>query len=256
MQGFFATARMCFKEQSYFGAAELFRIYLLRTVSLVALLFIWATLFAQGVDMEGMTLDQMLSYTLYATLLQPLLNVRTPASSWLHSGTVLGLYQRPASIFGQLTAHTVGGWAMQLLAFSLPVGVLAALAGIRVIPVSGWFFPSLLLAISQGFAVDYLFTCLLIRLRNMEWTVHSLRESLSALLTGAVIPFAVLPWRLGDWLQLSPFGTLAGAPLSLLTGLGNPAMLIPAQLFWNITLWPLAIWLFARSRERMVSFGG
>lgn len=256
MQKYTATARMCLKEQSYFGMAELARIYLIRAATLLAMLGIWHALFMLGADLDGLTLEQMMTYTLLSTALHPLLHVRTPASSWLHDGSMLSLYQRPASIFGQLTAHTVGGWLMQLCVFSLPVMVIGALAGINLKPASGWFFVSLALAVAQGFAVDYLFTCLMIRLRNLEWTVYKIRESLNALLTGAVIPFAALPWGIGRWLSLSPLGTLAGAPLALFTGLESPAYLIPAQVLWTVTLWPLAIWLFGKSKERMVSYGG
>ncbi len=256
MQRSIATARMCLKEQGYFGLAELLRIYLIRAVTLAAMLAIWNALFESGADLDGLTLAQMLSYTVLSSALHPMLNVRTPASSWMHNGTMLGLYQRPASIFGQLAAHAVGGWLMQLLVFSLPALLISGLAGIRVIPVSGWFFVSLALAVSQGIAVDFLFACLLIRLKNLEWTIHSIREALSAMLTGALIPFAALPWGLGEWLALSPLGTLAGAPLALFVGLDSAARLIPAQILWNVVLWPLAIWGFARSRERMVSYGG
>lgn len=251
-----ATARMCVKEQSYFGAAELLGIYFSRLLGLGALLLIWTSLFRQGADLEGLTLSQMLTYTLMSTALHPMLNVRTPASSWLHDGTMLGLFQRPASVYGQLTAHTMGGWAVHLACFSLPLMVAAALFGLPVAPADGWFFLSLCLSVGQGFAVDFLFTCLLMRMRNLEWTIHSIREALNVLLTGALIPFAALPWGIGEWLALSPLGTLAGAPLALMTGLGGAARLIPAQLFWNVTLWPLALWLFGRAKERMVSYGG
>lgn len=256
MQRYLATARMCVKEQSYFGLAELLGTYLLRAVSMLALLSVWRALFAQGVNMEGLTLTQMLRYTLMSTALHPLLNVRTPASGWMHDGTMLGLCQRPASILGQLAAHTAGSWVMQLCFFSLPVLGIAALCGMNIAPDSAWFFLSLSLSVAQGFAVDFLFTCLLIRLRNLEWTVHSIRLALSALLTGAVIPFSALPWGLGRWLAYSPLGMLAGAPLSLYTGLDSAARLLLAQCLWTATLWPLAIWAFSRSRERMVSYGG
>lgn len=256
MQKYTATARMCLKEQSYFGMAELARIYLIRAATLLAMLGIWHALFMLGADLDGLTLEQMMTYTLLSTALHPLLHVRTPASSWLHDGSMLSLYQRPASIFGQLTAHTVGGWLMQLCVFSLPVMVIGALAGINLKPASGWFFVSLALAVAQGFAVDYLFTCLMIRLRNLEWTMHSIRQALTAMLTGAVIPFAALPWGLGRWLALSPLGTLAGAPLSLYVGLESAARLLPAQILWTALLWPLALWAFGASRERMVSYGG
>jgi len=251
-----ATMKLCLKEQSYFGFVYLLGQYVLQVCALGALLMIWRSLFMQGASMDGMTLNQFCVYTILSTALAPMLNVRTPASSWLHDGTMLGLYQRPAGVFMQLAAHTIGGWAMRLLCLSLPVIVIALLCGVDLRPNSLWFFLSLPLTVLQGFAVDYLFACLLIRLRNLEWCVHCLREALTSLLTGSLIPFAALPWDIGRFLQLSPFGTLAGAPLAIYTGLGDPASLLPAQILWNIVLWPLAITCFAASRERMVSYGG
>lgn len=251
-----ATAKLCFKEQSYFGFANLLAQYLLQAGGLAALLMIWRSLFLQGVDLEGMRLSQFYTYTVLSTMLAPLLNIHTPASSWLHDGTMLGLYQRPAGVFAQLAAHTVGGWGMRLLCLSLPVLVISLACGLDMRPVSLWFFPSLILSVLQGFAVDFLFACLLIRMRNLEWTVHCLREALTALFTGSLIPFAVLPWGIGDFLQLSPFGTLAGAPLAIFTGLAEPGLLIVTQIIWNVILWPLAIYCFNASGERMVSYGG
>lgn len=251
-----ATMRLCLKEKSYFGFFNQLAQYLLQAGALAALLMIWRSLFLQGVDLEGMTLSQLYAYTTLSTVLAPLLNVYTPASSWLHDGTMLGLYQRPAGVFMQLAAHTIGSWAMRLGCLSLPVTVMALLCGIDLVPRSGWFFLSLPLAVAQGFAVDFLFACLLIRLRNLEWCVHCLREAMTALLTGSLIPFAALPWGLGRILQLSPFGTLAGAPLAIFTGLSSPMELLPAQIIWNLLLWPAAILCFNASRERMVSYGG
>lgn len=251
-----ATMKLCLKEKSYFGFFNQLAQYLLQAGALGALLMIWRSLFLQGADTGDMTLNQLYVYTILSTMLAPMLNIHTPASSWLHDGTMLGLYQRPAGIFAQLAAHTIGAWPMRMGCLSLPVVVVALLCGVDMTPVDGWFLLSLPLAVLQGFAVDFLFACLLIRLRNLEWCVHCLREALTALFTGSLIPFAALPWGLGDLLQLSPLGTLAGAPLGLYTGLANPAVVIPAQILWNLILWPLAIHCFAASRERMVSYGG
>lgn len=251
-----ATAKLCFKEQSYFGFANLLAQYLLQAGSLAALLMIWRSLFLQGVDLEGMRLSQFYTYTVLSTMLAPLLNIYTPASGWLHDGTMLGLYQRPAGVFSQLAAHTIGGWGMRLLCLSLPVLVISLAWGLDLRPASLCFFPSLVLSVLQGFAVDFLFACLLIRMRNLEWTVHCLREALTALFTGSLIPFAVLPWGIGDILQLSPFGTLAGAPLAIFTGLSEPELLIITQIIWNVILWPFAVYCFKASGERMVSYGG
>ncbi len=251
-----ATARMCLKEKSYFGLANVIAQYLLWAAGLGALLMIWRSLFMQGTDMQGLTLNQVYVYTILSTVLAPMLDVRTPASGWLHDGSVLKLYLRPRSLFAQLAAHTVGGWVLPLVRLSLPVTGIALLCGVDLRPASLWFFPSLMLTVSLGFAVDYLFSCLLIRLNNLEWVVHDMRQSLTALFSGSVIPFAALPWGIGRFLALTPLGSLAGGPLSIYTGLAEPMTILAAQLFWNVVLWPLALWRFASMRERMVSYGG
>ena len=251
-----ATARMCLKEKSYFGLANIIAQYLLRAAGLGALLMIWRSLFMQGADMQGLSLNQVYVYTILSTVLAPLLDVRTPASGWLHDGSVLKLYLRPRSLFAQLAAHTVGGWVLPLAILSFPVMGIALLCGVDLRPASLWFLPSLVLTVSLGFAVDYLFACLLIRLNNLEWVVHDMRQSLTALFTGSVIPFAALPWGLGRFLALTPLGSLAGGPLSIYAGLAEPMPVLAAQLFWNVVLWPLALWRIASMRERMVSYGG
>ena len=256
MQAFAATAKMCVRNKNEFGLMWLLGEYLLKLIALAAQWMIWCAILPEGAVIDGMTRQGMLVYVTVSSALAPLLDVRTPASGWLHDGTMLGLFLRPDGIFRQLTAHTVGGWLMPLAFYGLPLLVFASLLGFPPVPDSGWFWLSLALCISQGFAVDYLFACLLIRMQNMEWMAFCIRNALVALLTGGLIPFAALPWGMGRWLELSPLGTLAGAPLALLTGLGDPARLISAQVFWNLILWPFALWAFRASRERMVSFGG
>ena len=73
-----ATARMSLLEKSWFGMAELVGEYLLRAAGLAALLMIWRSLFLQGVDTEGLTLNQLYVYTILSAVFAPLLDVRTP----------------------------------------------------------------------------------------------------------------------------------------------------------------------------------
>lgn len=256
MKAYIATARMCLVEKTYFGFFNTIGQYVLKIAAMGALIMVWNALCAQGADMDGMTLNQFVVYTILYTFLNPVLNVQTPASGWLHDGAVLSLYQRPSPIFGQLIAHTMGGWLMPLGIMLIPTVLVAYFTGADMRPADGWFIPSIILAVSQGFAVDFLFACLMIRMNGLEWPMECLRSALTALLTGAVIPFAVLPWGIGRYLALSPLGTLAGAPLSIYTGLADPFEILMAQVIWNITLWPLAVYCFRKSRERMVSYGG
>ena len=256
MKQFFATALMRVKESSTFGAVNLVGTYLLRAAGTMAMLLIWRQLSVSGGDLQGMTLSQLTTYTLLTAILHPMLDVRTPISSWLHEGVLIGLYQRPMGVLKQLVALTLGSWCTHLAVLSLPLMLLTPLLGGSLMPQSPWFWLSLLLAVTQGFCVDFLFGCLIVRAANMSWQIECLRSALTGLLTGAVIPFALLPWGIGRWLALSPLGTLADASLSLYIGTGSAAQLIPAQLFWTALLLPLSLHLFHKSTERMMSYGG
>ena len=256
MKKYTSTALMCMNEKGYFGFVYLVGQYFLRAATMLAMVMVWRALFRQGVSYDGLNLSQMLTYTVLSSALEPMLNVRTPASSWLHDGSMLALYLRPAPVFGQLVAHTVGGWLMPLLCYGAPALIAAHLFGVNITPITLWFLPSLLLAIVQGFAVDFLFAALMMRMKNLEWTVHSLREALNALFTGALIPFAAMPFGIGKVLALTPLGSLAGAPLALFAGLSKPESVLIPQLIWTIVLWPLAYLAFEKSRERLVSYGG
>ena len=256
MKRFFFTAKMKIKETSTFGAVNLIGEYVLRAAGALAMLLIWKTLAQSGGDLNGMTLQQLITYTLLTAILHPLLDVRTPISSWLHEGVLQSLYQRPMGVLQQLTAMTLGSGVMQLVCLSLPLLLLMPLLGGFMLPCSPWFYLSLPLAVVQGFCVDFLFGCLIVRAANMSWQIECLRTALTGLLTGAVIPFALLPWGVGEYLALSPLGTLARASLSLFVGTGNAAQLIPAQLLWTALLLPLSVYCFRKSTERMMSYGG
>lgn len=256
MKGYIRTAGLVAATRDFFGFSGVIGKYLLKLLRIVIMMILWKDLFARGADTGGMTVQQVLSYTLMGAVLEPMLDVRTPVSDWLHSGSILSNYLRPMGVFTQLTLHTIGSWVQPLIVFSLPAMVIGTLLGIPVLPVNGWAFVSLLLAISQGFAVDYLFACVLIRMKNLSWTVHSLRNALTLLLTGAVIPFSLLPWGLGEVLQYTPLGTLAGSVLAVYTGMGDLTTILIMQVVWNVVLWPLSLYCFGRSRERIVSYGG
>jgi ABC-2 type transport system permease protein len=93
-------------------------------------------------------------------------------------------------------------------------------------------------------------------MQSASWLAYSIRAAITALLSGAVIPFDLLPWNLGNILRLLPFGSVAGAPLAVFTGMNDPFSVLPLQIFWNLLLWPLAILAFRKSQEWMVSYGG
>ena len=252
---YWSEMRMSARLSQSSGMAWLAGSYVLRALRVGFLLLMWRSLFQNGAPMD-MTLSQTLKYTLCSAALAPLLDLRTPAGDWLHDGAVASRTLRPMGLLGQLAADALGAAAMPVMIFA-PLCLLAGwLMGVTPVPSSWWFVPSLLLCMAQGYIIDLFYACVIIRVGNLSWQVHGLRSALNVLFTGGLIPFAALPWGLGQWLALSPLGTLAGAPLSLYAGLAQPIDVLPVQLMWNLLLWPLILRWFNRSMERLVSFGG
>jgi len=255
MRKYVITVTTAMKGHTNGGIIYMIPNILVSLMYLLPLMFLWRVIAGGDTDV-GMTLGQLLTYTYVNALLSEMLVVRTLASSWNYEGQLVSLFARPLSVFGQLIAQTVGGWIPMLLIFSLPMLGIAPLFGISVIPATAWFFPSLLLCISLGFAIDFIFACVTIRLKGMAWLGHSIRMAVVSLFSGTVIPFRILPFGLTTVFEFQPFGSLGGAPLSLFVGTTDPARIIAIQIAWNIILWPAAIVWFAKSKERLVSYGG
>jgi len=255
MNKYVITAVTAMKGHTNGGIVYMLPTVLVRLAYLLPLMFLWRVIAEGGVD-AGMTLAQLLTYTYISALLSEMLVVRTPASDWCFTGQLVTLYTKPFSTVGQIISHTIGGWLPLLLVFSLPMTILATFLGIGIIPATIWFFPSLLLCISLGFAFDLIFTCVTVRMRGQSWLVYSIRMAIAALFSGTMIPFQILPFGLAAFFELQPFGSLGGAPLSLFVGTAQASRIIIMQIFWNLILWPIAILWFKKSKERQVGYGG
>jgi ABC-2 type transport system permease protein len=227
-----------------------------KVIYLVPLMFLWRVI-SSGSDADvGMSLTQLLSYTYVNALFADLLNVQSFMTAWDYDGKSEGIFTRPFSVYGYVISRTAGEWIPSLIMFSLPMVLIAPLFGISVIPATLWFFPSLLLCVSLGFAFEFLFFCVTLRLRNISWLTMVFRQALMAFFSGTAVPFKILPFGLDRWISYQPFASLGGAPLSLFTAAAHPSQILPVQIFWNITIWAAAVIWFKKSRERMVSFGG
>ncbi len=249
------TARMSVKSRTNGGLAYLVPDIIIRLVYLLPLMFIWRILAGEGVEAE-MSGSQLLSYTYINVLASDMMVVNTCLSAWDFETRSMEMFTRPMSVFGQVIARTVGEWTPMLLMFSMPMLLLAPVFGIQVLPATLWAVLSLFLSVSLGFAFEFIFYCVTVRLRNVSWLTYVIRSAVVSFFSGTVIPFQILPFGMERWIRYQPFGSLGGAFLSLYVGSADAASVLPVQIFWNIVMWTFAVFWFQRSRERMVSFGG
>ena len=163
-----------------------------------------------------MTLNQLMTYTLMATVFHQELNIISPATSSLWEGSVIGRFTRPVPVPVSFIAETIGRWWIpNFLFFGLPLLIISPFLHVNPAPAdsaSGLMaFISLMLSASLGFALDLLFAAFAMFLKNGCWAAASIREAAFSLLSGEMIPFALFPWgdvykRQGDWYQKDTFG--------------------------------------------------
>lgn len=231
----------------------------LRVVRVLVLVAIWRTLVGPGEVVGGFTLPRLLTYTLLAEIFAEQLQAKSELDGWLWEGTIASRLQAPMSLVGQLASQLFGSWVFGFVAVSVPVLALAPLLGVDPLPAS-WsaglmFVPSLVLAVAIGLAVDVILAAVTVAYGLTVWLVGMLRAALFGVLSGAILPLAILPWGLGavfDWL---PFASMASAPLRVYTATGS-AVLLALQAGWAVVLWLVAHHLWRTNRERLVGYGG
>jgi ABC-2 type transport system permease protein len=259
VRGYWSTAAMAAVEPVAEGPYFLGEIGI-RVARVLVLLTIWRSVLAGRPAAGGLTLVGVLTYTLVREVFAEQLDVRTPLRQHLWGGSIATRFLWPMGLVGQFAAEMAGRWTWAFCCCSVPLLLAAPLLGVDPRPAGATalalFAPSLALAVSVGLALDFAFTVLTVRLQTSVWLVERLREAVTALLSGALLPLVLLPWHLGDVFAWLPFAATASAPLRIYTGTGPPALLLASQAAWALALWPLSWWLWGRSREHLTSHGG
>ena len=232
----------------------------MRLLRVAFLLSLWRMLLPETGEVSGLTRGAVLTYTLVAEAFSGLLGSRSGLDTALWRGDIANRFLRPAGIYGQFIAEMFGGSLNGLLLFALPLYCIAPLLGVDPLPASAaaasLFVGSLILAVCIAAALDFIFAGLMVLLEQNVYALMQIRSAVSALMSGAVIPLALMPWGIGDVLGYLPFASLASGPLRIYTGTGDPALLLGLQAFWLAVLWPLAHLVWTINRERLVSHGG
>ncbi len=246
---------------AYVGDSPWFPLdYLLRLVRVAVLLSIWHLILQGRGPVSGLSLETVLTYTLISEVFAEVLNCRTELTYALWNGDIATFLLQPMSLVSQAVARTVGRWGFSFGAFSIPLLLLSPLLGANPLPASlvavSFFIPSLVLSVAVGFALEFIFLALMVALEQNPWSISRIRDALTTVFSGALIPLALLPWGIGDVFSWLPYASMASAPLRIYTGTGDAPLLVSLQLVWAIILWLVARWLWRANREKLVTYGG
>lgn len=242
------------------GVAMMVCAHLVRLLRMIVLLALWRMVLTEGDASTGMTVDIVLTYTLVASAFEDQFEIRTMLEGALWRGHMARHFACPMGMFLQFAARTIGTWFSPFVLYTIPVLLAAPLLGVHVLPGDLgnvlWFVPSLVLGISAGFAIDFVFVTMAVAWAKNIWVFVQIRDAVTMLLSGALIPLTLYPWGVGNVFGWLPFAAVASAPLRIYTGTGDVGTLLAMQVAWNLALWPLAHGLWKFNRERIVSYGG
>jgi ABC-type uncharacterized transport system permease subunit len=243
------------------GESKLFLLdYLLRVGRVVVLLAIWRTVLPAHGTVSGMTLAAVLTYTVVSEAFAEQMACRTNIATELWEGSITTRMLQPLTLVEHYGADMAGRWLVGLALFTLPLLLCAPLLGVNPLPASplagALFVLSLALAVVIGLAVEFFFLGITFALGQAVWVIARMRVAVGTLLSGALLPLALLPWGLGGVFAWLPFASMASAPLQIYTNTGNVALLLLAQVGWAVVLWPLTLWLWRANREKLVGYGG
>lgn len=234
--------------------------YVIRALRVAVLLSIWRLVVTADPDASPIPLAALLTYTVVAEAFARAIRPTTGLADAIWQGSLVHYFLRPAGVVRQFAAESTGREAIDFALFSVPLLGIAAALGVSVAPVDAaagaLFVPSLALSIVVGLAIEFIAGAIAIGSEQPIWLIENVRRSLVRLLSGAVLPLAILPFGLGDLLAWLPFASTAWAPLAIYTGMDEARRLLWLQLAWAAVLWPLALALWHWNREKVVAYGG
>ena len=245
----------------HIGDSPLFLLdYVLRILRVIILMSLWQMILANKGSVDGLTLETVLVYTFLAEVFRQQMECRgSGMEPAIWDGSIANRFLRPAGVFSQFVAQMFGRWFFEFLFFSIPLLLLSPLFGVSILPSSpvalGLFVMSLALAIAVGLAIELIFGAMVV-LTSTVYILYQIRDAVTTLLSGALLPLAFYPWGLGEVFGWLPFASMASAPLRIYTETGDPGHLILLQVIWAAVLWPIAHVLWRINREKLVSHGG
>ncbi|GII80095.1 ABC transporter permease [Sphaerisporangium rufum] len=226
---------------------------------LLATTALWTALLAGGASIGGFDLPEMKAYLLvgFATGL-----IGTLVGDWvlanrIRDGQVALDLVKPIDTQKVFFAQNCGGLGLEIVFIAVVSGVFVLLAGPMPGPADGWLFAaSLAFVLPIRFGITFLTTMLVFWTENHHGVVWA-RDGVAAVLSGAIVPLAMMPGWLQSAAAVLPFAGLTSTPALIYLGKApNPGLLIAIQAGWAVALWYLARFAFRGASRQITIHGG
>lgn len=244
--------------QSWFWAS-----LVLNTIALTIFVFFWRAVYADTNSIAGLELEQTLTYILLAQVFYPL------TDTWLifefgyslREGGIAHALLRPVdfqlSYYVQNLVRTVTDLVLQI-----PIALVATFVFGLQWPGDPQVWAAFIISAFIGRSVLFFFDWILASLTfytTETWGLGVLVFGLELFFSGSLIPLVMLPGALQTIASMTPFAQALYVPISILSGIMDPAELphlLLIQLAWLVTLGVLSRLVFSQAVKKITVQGG
>ncbi len=255
--------------QTAFQQAITYRVTTLTNIVLTfiwvfILYFLWKAAFNESAMIQGFTWDDMRTYVVIAFGLNALIGWRISANMMLtiRTGDILRDLTRPLNYcLNQVSVATGAAMVEGILSLGLTMVVGLVFIGIQppATPLAAVLF---LVAVLIGFLTNALIVFSISLLTF--WTLNGVgiawsREAVINILSGTIIPLAMMPGWLRIIADVSPMRGIVSTPLMIYLGKaeGSEALaLLALSAAWLVAMWLFANWAWQAAFNRVEIQGG
>ncbi|WP_342552336.1 ABC-2 family transporter protein [Paenibacillus sp. FSL R7-0652] len=232
-------------------------------VAILILTEIWRAVLGNG-EVEGVGLEQMITYSIINTLLAALLltGISAKVDNSLKTGSIASELIKPMSYPMHLLADGLGNSLYQFLFTSLPSLLIAWIFFGFLPPASAThlllFILALVLALTISFLLGYLISLLAFWLMN-HFALNWMMGGLITIFSGAFLPLWFFPESWVTVTKMLPFLYLGYLPAAIYLGaisIQEIGISLLTGLAWSVGLTLLVYWLWNRAIHRLVVQGG
>ena len=229
---------------------------------LVMLMAVWKVLLSGGA-MNGLDWSHMRAYLLITFVSGALVGtfVDFSMADRIKSGMVALDLVKPVNYQRARFFETLGGLRIEFAVVAVLVAATVLFGGLPALPAHPQmtlFTVSILVMVPLKFSIIYLSTLACFWTENFVGVLW-IRQAMTSLLSGALVPLAYFPGWLATAAQWSPFAGLTSTPALLFAGQVSgwrAVLMVVAQITWLVVLWCGASPLFRRALRRVTIQGG
>lgn len=229
---------------------------IMQTIIMIATAFFWKALFKNADNLNGITVDTMLTYTVVSSMVSVLLttNVEWRITESVKKGTIAIDLMRPVNIFKVFFAENLGNITALIFQNLLPIFLIGSL--IIKLPVPNsltdglLFIVSLTLAFLINWFIAVIFGMWAFTIIEMSALIQ-VKKHLIRLLSGSMIPIWFFPDWLRGILECLPFMYIYQMPISIYIGQYTKDSLIRGLIIQSI--WVLVLFIIKTYLEKKVT---